>query len=289
MFLGSRFRKQAMVVTLSTLGVLFYGANVLAESAAPQSESPSESASEDKPLPISANLSLTAGFKPEYFEGEDKGRYGLLSGSLGYQLHDRLSLGLSQGYLGLYKTEEVTYSATDPSLTAAIALFATSETNPVSVGLTLGFRPGLSVQSREQGLRGSASQVLSISKKVGIVHWRTFLLGKKMSYRYTLDELGRPRTSHAFGAGIGASMPLIAGVSADASHTRQEVHRYSGDPVTTISNSISLSAAPTEQTSVSIGLSHSNSALAPNGDENNQFELYKVNQTEGFVSLSYGI
>ncbi len=234
-----------------------------------------------------AVVSLTYGFKPEFYKSEGDGRY--LVGALKGEMTQENSWGVSvtESVESVEHPEKVT-AAADPLVRFSLLK------NPLAdfglrLSLSLELSPGLSLASRDRHFYGYLRPAAGVSTT-----WGSAVVGIGASvarrfYRYTLDKNGVPTQVYSKNGFIFASYDLGAGFSASANLGYIETVSYAGPVHDSYSNSLGLAYAATEALSLETGISSSDSQRSPNGDDNNEFTLYKQNKTEMYVSAAYAL
>jgi hypothetical protein len=230
-------------------------------------------------------LSYSYNFKPEFYESDGPGNYHLLGGSA------RLKDGATTYRLGLSvfgtNTPEREVAVLDPSLSVSHTV-ALAEGGPSVTG-TLGVSPGLSIASRDADKRGAVSGSVALAHTLGKLSLGLSAGAVRHIYQYTRGTSGAPTPVLSTNVGISIGYAITESLAVGVSLGYGRVKRHAGDDVYGYDNGIELSYAVDDRLSVSAGLSTTDAQLQAGREENNEFSLYKRNQTEGSVGMSYAL
>ena len=230
-------------------------------------------------------LTLMTGFKPEYYESEDPGRYNMASIRYSRRFKSGVGISVSVPVVQTEEPEETVVS--DPTIAVSKGLGKLPGKIPVAAKLS--FKPGVSERSQEADYYGSVSAGLSMTKTTSIVTLGIAGRYTKRLHKYTFSSLGITNTSHSESASGFVSLELPASTSVTGSLAYIRSVPYEGDARYIFSNGVDFSWQASNTIVISTGLSRTDSQLQPNGEDNNVFTVYKQNQTEMYLSVTYAL
>lgn len=236
---------------------------------------------------LGASASLTYGFKPEFNQGEDDGRYRL--GRIGVRatVKDRVRVSLSQSIVSVDSPEPST-QVMDPSLGLSY-LPNLLDGSGLSLSSGLALSLGMSKDSLEAHYLGGARAFVSVAGEVGKLTPSVGGAFVKHVRRYTMSADGVPATSHVISGSIGLDYAWDANFSASIGVEYRKSVKYVGKASYVFENSIGLGYAATKHLSLELGLSTADTQRNVTGRDNNELEFYRQNKSEMYVSASYAL
>jgi hypothetical protein len=241
-------------------------------------------------LSVGGELAVAHSFKPAVVKGEDAGRYetASLSVSVGAPQVAPCTAGASQTIVQAHEPDyEVTQA--DPGFSLGCGLVDDGGSARLSLGLS--GSPGWSKTSRETFYYGNVRPSMSLSKKIerltvglGFAYTRHF-------HRYTLAASGAANTKQTRSASFFAQLALGGGVTAgvNLAYVMREPYEGLGDPRYGYANGASLGWSITDALSVEASLATSDSQLAADGSDRNEYALYQRSKTELTLGAAYAL
>jgi hypothetical protein len=146
--------------------------------------------------------------------------------------------------------------------------------------------PGLSLASRDAGLRGTLRPSLSLSRKAGPWSGGVGTAVTRRFHRYTLSAAGQPNVIYSASGSVFAGVELPLDLSVSVSLAWIESTPYEGARRQAYSNAAGLDWAVTEHLSLAVGVGTTDAQRGVGGDDNNELSLYQTNKTEMYVSAA---
>jgi len=239
-----------------------------------------------KPSKISSSLSLSHGFGPGYFEEESTVNYSSASIRVNYKVNSKVFVGISQSVTQVTEPA-LEVKASDPALTISIPKIAKILGTKTTLGSSLRASPGISKNSLEKDKYGSAAVTSTISRPFGKLRVGSSVSLSQNFYKWTFNSKGSRNVNRVYSVRGSSSVQLSKKIGASLSLSYSKIDWYEGTASYTYENYAGMSLATTKNSSMSIGISTSDSQLRADGKNNNELALYQRSKTELFVSANY--
>jgi hypothetical protein len=235
----------------------------------------------------SGRISAGVGFKPQFVESDGDGKYGLVTGKVSAAVDDAWAISLEESLKAVEEPEKEA-AFEDPVLRVS-SLVNPLEGTGLKLGASLSAVLGLSLDSRDADYYGALRPTLALSKELGPVE-----VGVGTSYthhiqKYTRSPKGKSTLESNRSASFFAGADLGAGFSLALSLAYVERVPHDGPHKYGYLNEIGLEYQATDVLSFEVGLSTSDSQLAADGSDINEFSFYRQNKTEMYVGASHAL
>lgn len=283
--------RPALAAAIHPLSAALFAAAMLLLSAAAARAEEADGTGSD--LSVGGEVAVAHSFKPAVVKGEDAGRYetGTLSVSVGKPSVAPCSVGASQTVVQVRDDQEKGNEVTqaDPGFSASCGLVDQGGATRLSLGIS--GSPGWSKASREAFYYGNARPSMSLSRKVERLTVGVGMAYTRHFHRYTLAASGAANTKQTRSASLFASLALGGGVTAgvNLAYVMREPYEGLGDPRYGYANGASLGWSITDALSVEASLSTSDSQLAADGSDRNEYALYQRSKTELTLGAAYAL
>lgn len=245
-------------------------------------------------LQFGGSVEAGVGGKPEFVEADGAGRYALLRVVGKVAVDETYSLSLMETVTAVEEPQEEAVAA-DPRLTLSY-LPNLLESAGLKLSPSLTLIPGLSIASRDGDYYGGLRAAASVSKQLGDA---TLGLGVGFTrhfrrYTFTTEAtdtvpVGTPTAKYTASGSIFGAYDVGAGFSLSANVTYIESIRHEGSNRYIYESTFGVGYAATQSLSFEVSLFDSDAQRMPDGTENNEFAVYRQNETEVYVGATYAL